>query len=130
MPEDRSKALSEYRINSAQETLKVSKECFEGKHYKDSINRAYYAAFYAIKAVLALEGTDFRRHKDVTAYFNRTYVAAEVFPKELGRKLSRLQQKREQSDYDDFFLASKEEAQEQLASAAAIVNAVKEFLAR
>ena len=44
-----------YRMRSAIETLGVSALCLESQHYKDSINRSYYAAFYAVKAVLALE---------------------------------------------------------------------------
>lgn len=43
----------------------------EYKRYKDSINRCYYAAFYAIKAVLALEGKDFKRHKDAELIVNQ-----------------------------------------------------------
>lgn len=39
-------------------------------------------AFYAIKAVLALKDIDFKRHKDVVAYFNRHYVATELIPKD------------------------------------------------
>ena len=85
---------------AARETLQVAQECFEGNHYKDAINRSYYAAFYAVKAVLALEERDFKRHKDVVAYFNKEYVATEIFPRELGRKLGRLKQLREKSDYD------------------------------
>ena len=77
--------------------------------YRDAINRSYYAAFYAIKALLALEEVDFKRHKDVVAYFNRTYAVTEKVPREIGRKLAHLQQKREKSDYDDFYIASKEE---------------------
>ena len=68
--QDKAKDLSVYRINSALETLDAAKVCIESKHYKDAINRSYYATFYAIKAVLAMEGIDFRRHKDVVAYFN------------------------------------------------------------
>ena len=64
-----------YRIKSALESLEVTRVCIDGKHYKDAINRSYYASFYAIKAVLALEGTDFKRHKDVVAYFNKNFVA-------------------------------------------------------
>ena len=63
-----------YRMRSAIETLGVSALCLESQHYKDSINRSYYAAFYAVKAVLALEEVDFKRHKDAVAYFNKTYV--------------------------------------------------------
>ena len=97
--------LSQYRMNQAKETLTVARDCVEGNHYKDSINRSYYAAFYAIKAVQALSEIDFKRHKD-----------------------ARLQQKREKSDYDDFYIASKDEAFEQIETAEMIINAVEVYL--
>ena len=126
--QDKAKALCVYRINSALETLEVVRVCIESKHYKDAINRSYYASFYAIKAVLAMEGTDFKRHKDVVAYFNKNYVATGHFDKSLGRMLANLQQTRETSDYDDFFIASKEEAEIQCESAGNIIEAVKQYL--
>lgn len=121
-------ALCLYRLNQARETLEVANECYQNNHYKDSINRSYYAAFYSIKAILALEKIDFKRHKDVVAYFNKQYVASGIFAREIGRNLGRLQQKREKSDYDDFYIASKEEAEEQIAAAMQIVCAVKSFV--
>lgn len=126
--QDKAKALCVYRINSALETLEVVRVCIESKHYKDAINRSYYASFYAIKAVLAMEGTDFKRHKDVVAYFNKNYVATGHFDKSLGRMLANLQQTRETSDYDDFFIASKEDAEIQCESARNIIEAVKKYL--
>ena len=120
--------LAKYRIDTARETLNVAKECLENKHYKDSINRSYYASFYAARAILALECIDFKRHKDVIAYFNKNYVATGIFEKDIGRKLARLQQKREQSVYDDFFIASKEEAQKQYNNAENIISAIIEYL--
>ena len=122
--------LAKYRIDTARETLNVAKECLENNHYKDSINRSYYASFYAARAILALERIDFKRHKDVIAYFNKNYVATGIFEKDIGRKLARLQQKREQSDYDDFFIASKEEAQKQYNNAENIISAIIEYLRR
>lgn len=86
-------------------------------------------ACYAVKAVLALESVDFRRHKDVIAYFNQHYVATDIFPRDMGRKLGKLKQKRETSDYDDFYIASLEEAQEQIAAVVEIIKNVKSFLA-
>lgn len=68
------------------ETLNVARECLENKHFKDSINRAYYASFYAARAVLALERVDFKRHKDVIAYFNKNYVATGIFDRETRKK--------------------------------------------
>lgn len=120
--------LSQYRLNTAEETLVVAQECLGNNHYKDAINRSYYAAFYAARAVLAIEGVDFKRHKDVVAHFNKEYVATGKVSRDLGRLLARLQQKREQSDYDDFFIASREEAEKQLENAISIVAGIKQYL--
>ncbi len=117
-----------YRMRSAIETLGVSALCLESQHYKDSINRSYYAAFYAVKAVLALEEVDFKRHKDAVAYFNKIYVATDIFPREIGKKLGRLKQERETSDYDDFYIASAADATEQYAAAEFIITEVKQYL--
>lgn len=96
--------------------------------YKDSINRSYYATFYAIKAVLALEEVDFKRHKDAVAYFNKKYVATDIFSKELGRKVGMLKQLREKSDYDDFYIAGKEEAKIQIDTAFQMIEEVKKYI--
>ena len=128
MSDNRRESLCNYRMAAARETLQVAQECFEGNHYKDAINRSYYAAFYAVKAVLGLEERDFKRHKDVLAYFNQKYVAADVFPRDIGRKLARLQQKREKSDYDDFFIASREEAAEQIGYTQEVVALIADYL--
>lgn len=117
-----------YRINNADETLDTAKLCMEHKRYKDAINRCYYAAFYAVKAVLALEEIDFRRHKDAVAYFNQHYVAADIFDREIGKRLGRLKRKRETSDYDDFYVACYEETEEQYETAELIVKSVRKFL--
>lgn len=117
-----------YRINDAYKTLDTAKLCIEHKRYKDAINRCYYAVFYAVKAVFALEEIDFKRHKDAVAYFNRHYVATKVFDRELGKRLGRLKRKRETSDYDDFYVASYEEAEEQYEAAELIVKSIRKFL--
>ena len=71
---------------------------------------------------------DFKRHKDVVAHFNKEYVATEIFPRELGRRLAELKQLREKSDYDDFYIASKEKAEEQIKIAELVLEKVKEYL--
>lgn len=125
---DRGKDLSAYRLKQAEDTLKIAEYSLKEHIYKDAVNRSYYVAFYATKAVLALGTVDFRRHKDVMAYFNKEYVAAGIFPKALGKKLGALQRLREKSDYDDFYIVSKETAIEQIETAVLILNSVKEYL--
>lgn len=120
--------LCRYRLNQALETLEVAKVCLQSNHYKDSINRSYYAAFYSVKSILALGTIDFKRHKDVISFFNKNYVASEIFSRNLGKGLGRLQQKREKSDYDDFYIASKDEAMEQFTIAQNTITSIQEYL--
>ena len=124
----RQEELSRYRIQEAKNSLKVAEHCLKEDLYKDSINRSYYAAFYAIKAVLALGTIDFKRHKDVVAYFNKEYVATNVFPRELGQRLGMLKQLREKSDYDDFYIASRDQAEGQYHTAKYTIEKVEEYL--
>lgn len=126
--DERQKDLSKYRITEADDSLKVAAHCLKEGLNKDSINRSYYAAFYAVKAVLALDTVDFKRHKDVMEYFNKEYVAKEVFPREIGRKIGTLQRVREKSDYDDFYIASKDKASEQFETAELVIREVKRYL--
>ena len=126
--DERQKNLSNYRIAEAEDSLKVAAHCLKEGLYKDSINRSYYAAFYAVKAILALSTVDFKRHKDVMGYFNKEYVAKEIFPREIGRKLGTLQRVREKSDYDDFYIASREKTEEQFQTAELVIGEVKKYL--
>lgn len=80
--------LSKYRYSLAKQTYSNAKMCFDNGFYRDCINRSYYAVFYAIRAVLALDSIDFKRHKDVVAYFNKEFVAQGKFPGEMGRRLA------------------------------------------
>lgn len=126
MPDERRVDLCNYRMKNSEDSLTVAEDCLKKGLYRDAINRS----FYAIKALLALEEVDFKKHKDVVAYFNRTYAATEKIPREIGRKLARLQQKREKSDYDDFYIASKEETTEQIENTKSVILAVKDYLSR
>lgn len=120
--------LCDHRMKGALETMETANWCVENRHYKDAINRCYYAAFYAAKAVLALESVDFKRHKDVVAYFNKKYIATGKLPRDVGKKMANLQRKRENSDYDDFFVASLEETEKQLQAAKYIIEQIQKYL--
>ena len=99
MESENREGLALYRLERAKETLKSAKILFEEvKDYTSANNRAYYAIFYAIRAVLALEETDFKRHKDVIAYFNQKYIKTEIFSRKLGSKIAQAQKVREDSE--------------------------------
>ncbi len=123
-----SKELSKHRLEQAKEDLAASKMLYEGKFYKSANNRAYYSIFHSIKAVLALEPIDFKRHKDVTAYFNKNYVNKEIFPKKLVHKIAEATTVREYSDYDDEFIVKPEETEQQIKTAEELLKLVEEYI--
>lgn len=123
-----SKELSKYRIGQAKEDLAACKLLYKEKFYKSANNRAYYSIFHSIKAVLALEPIDFKRHKDVTAYFNKNYVNTEIFPRKLGHKIAEATTIREDSDYDDEFIVKAEETQKQIETAEELLELVEKYV--
>ncbi len=125
---DKDVELSKYRFSLAEETLANTKMWLDSHFYRDCINRSYYVAFYAIKSILALESIDFKRHKDAIAYFNKTYVATDIFPRELGKRLGRIKMVREESDYSDFYVASEEDAVRQYETAEYILESIRVYL--
>jgi len=50
---DNIKALMTYRLEQADESLKAAELLLQGKLLRPSVNRAYYAMFYAVLALLA-----------------------------------------------------------------------------
>lgn len=127
--QDKDRELSAYRLSLAKETLANAGMCLDNRFYRDCINRSYYVVFYSIKAILAIEGIDFKTHKDAVAYFNKSYVATGVFPREVGKRLGRIKMMREESDYSDFFIVSEEDARRQYETAQYITAAIEEYLA-
>ena len=96
--------------------------------YRAANNRAYYAVFHAIDAVLSMEPVAFKKHKDVIAYFNKNYVNKDVFSRDMGRKISKLEIIRHKSDYDDFYIASKLDTVNQVTIAKEIIGEIKTYL--
>lgn len=87
LPENR-QALMRYRLSMAKERLDSSKLLLEHASYKDSIGRSYYAMFTAVRAILALDGVDFKKHAGVISYFQREYVKTKIFDVKYSKYLS------------------------------------------
>lgn len=106
MLHERRLELMNYRLAMADEKLNSAKILLEYKSYKDSISRSYYAIFTAVRAILALDGVDFKKHAGVISYFQREYIKSGVFDKMYSKYLSQAFQIRNNTDYADFFIIS------------------------
>lgn len=121
--------LIKYRLNNAREKLMSAKLLLDAGHYKDSIGRSYYAIFTAVRAVLAKDSVDFSKHAGVIAYFQKEYIKSGVFDKKYSKYLQGAFQIRNSCDYDDFFIASKSDAEEQYLRASEMLKMIQEYLA-
>lgn len=120
--------FAKYRLERAKQDLSDAEFNYQNRRYLNANNRAYYAIFHAIRAVLATERIDFKRHKDVLAYFNQYYVKTEVFPRSISRKISQASKVREDSDYDDEFVPTNEETKIQIDTAKELIELVERYL--
>ncbi len=114
--------LVRYRMETAQSDLQSAEILLKEKEYRGANNRAYYAIYHAISAVHALDGRSYKRHKDTLANFNKDYVKTEIIPKTFGRRIARAEEIRHASDYDDFYIATKEKAEEQIITARELIG--------
>lgn len=121
------KDLVLYRVQTAKDDLSSARILLRAGEYKGANNRAYYAIFHAINAVHVVNGDAFKRHKDAIANFNKSYVKTEIFPREIGRKISEAEEIRHASDYDDFYIASREETERQIDVADEFLQLVEEY---
>lgn len=121
------KDLCLYRIQTAKDNLKSARILLEAGEYKSANNRAYYAIFHAVNAIHALNGNAFKRHKDVIGHFNKKYVKTEIFPRDMGRKIGEAEEIRHASDYDDFYIASREESKRLVAVADEFIQMVEKY---
>ena len=122
------KALSNVRLEHADECISAAKSLLESENYKSAANRAYYTVFHAMRAVLAFDKIDMKHHSGVIAEFRRLYIKTGFFEPELSKIISVLSDSRNDSDYDDFFVVSKEEVDEQIKYAEHFLGEVKKYI--
>lgn len=121
------KDLCLYRIQTAKDNLNSAKILLAAEEYKSANNRSYYAVFQAINAIHGLNGNAYKRHKDAIGSFNKDYVKTGIFSREIGRKISEAEEIRHASDYDDFYIANREESERQVAVADEFIQMVEKY---
>lgn len=122
------KDYAKYRIERAKEDLDAAHMLFETGNYRIANNRAYYAIFHAMRAVLVFDEFDSSKHSGIIAEFRRRYIKEGVFPIEMSKMIGEAFTIRNASDYDDMFIASKSDTEIQIANADYIHKLLSEYI--
>ena len=122
------KDLALYRVDIAKDDLRSAKILLDADEYRGANNRAYYSICHAINAIHALSGKSYKKHKDAIANFNKEYVKTEIFPRKIGRSITEAEGIRHASDYDDFYIANKDEAKDLIDTAEKLIELIEKYI--
>ncbi len=95
-------SLARHRLTLARESLAEGDALLAAGHLRGTVNRYYYAAFYAARALLSVKAKDSARHSGVIALFQREFVAPGHFDAETASALARTFARRVKTDYADY----------------------------
>ena len=98
-----SEDIISYRINRTYETLEDARILADSKRWNACVNRLYYACFYAVSALLIQNDLSSSKHTGVRSLFNFHFVKTGKVPNDIARIYNDLFERRQESDYSDFF---------------------------
>lgn len=111
MNEDTRQDIVVYRMGKAYRLLHEVDILIENELWNSTINRMYYACFHAVSALLIKNGIEVKSHMGVRQAFGLHFVKAGKVPLEYDRIFSRIYDKRQSGDYDDFIDFTRDEVE-------------------
>lgn len=120
--------LSEYRLEKAQAALLTAKRDLAAGDYASANNRAYYCIFHAMRALLALDAEDYKKHSAVIARFTVKYLKTDILPRRYGKLISNALLIRNRSDYEDFYICSAQDTERLVAGAEDFLSSIGAYL--
>ena len=92
------------------------------------VNRAYYAAFYAVLALLQTISKAPKKHQEAISIFDREFVKTGEFEKQQSKDIHWLFDRRMSDDYDSVQPVLEEEQKTALEKARSFVDAVRKHI--
>ncbi|MDP3912766.1 MAG: HEPN domain-containing protein [Bacteroidota bacterium] len=111
----------QYRLNRANETYQDAVFLFERGSLNSSINRLYYAVFYATIALLLANDIEVKSHNGVKQKLGEEFIAKGKLSKIHAKTFNILSDFRHKGDYDDLFDFETEMVER-------LIDPVKEFI--
>ena len=117
-----------YWWRMAREALAAAELALKAGFLHTAVNRAYYAAFYAVTALLLTRDLQFKKHSGVRAAFHREFVRTGLVSKEIGALYDELFEERQHSDYLVLVELERDEVRERIDGAKRILEVIEGLL--
>jgi len=92
-------AVVQYWWAKAEESLKSAERELAASSFNFGMNRIYYAAFYAVSAVLLKRQISFKKHSAARSAFHREFIKPGLPDVKWGKFYDRLFEDRQEGDY-------------------------------
>jgi uncharacterized protein (UPF0332 family) len=116
--------LIKYRLHKSKETLNDAKIMIEIATLSSTVNRIYYAMFYAVNGLLLSKNFSSSKHSGVRALLNKEFIKQGLVDKELGKFYSKIFEERQEGDYKDFAKFDTETVKNWLKEAENFINEI------
>jgi uncharacterized protein (UPF0332 family) len=100
--------LIRYRLSRSKDTFIDARILADKERWNSAINRLYYAAYYAVIALLLKYNLKPTTHNGAKTVFSEHFIKKEIIPKKFGKLYSQLFTWRQKGDYDDLYDFNKE----------------------
>jgi uncharacterized protein (UPF0332 family) len=116
------------RMQKARECLRDAEMNIANNAYASAANRSYYCIFHAIRAVLITINYSAKTHSGNIGRFQRDFIKTGLFEKKYSSVIENSFTVRNKSDYQDFYIVSKDEVSAQVKNAQTFLEAVEAYL--
>jgi uncharacterized protein (UPF0332 family) len=114
-------------MKQARETLEEAATLFEQDYWRGTINRAYYAMFYAVLALAVSKEVVISKHTHAIAFLDKEFVKKGIFPKEISRTLHVWFDERQTNDYGEIWDIEYTDAESALKEAKLFVKTIEDY---
>ena len=98
-----------YRLEKAQTTLEQAKGVLNLRYWEIIANRLYYAAYYAVSALLIANGYQVKSNEGIVTLFGLHFVKEGIVPQKIGRFFNHLLELKLNGDYSDNYNLTEED---------------------
>ena len=109
LTQDERKAVVESRLEKANRAYEQAKGIVELKYWETIANRLYYAAYYAVSALIVAHGEQPQTHSGVIHLLGMHFIRTGILNADIGKLYHRLFTMRQTSDYDDTYGLTEED---------------------
>lgn len=120
--------LIKYRLERSEDALEEARLLFESGHINTYVNRLYYAAFYAVSALLLCRDISTSKHSHLRSLFHKDFVKPGTIPIEHGKHFDMLFNSRQEGDYGDFVVFNADDVAHWITKTSDLVNFIKKVI--